>query len=593
GIEKVLISQLGRQPGLRIEADEKSISIGFLKDNAMMFQIQADHKTCTALCEGREVELLQALMALGVTKSNIIRVLHDVKTVVFSNGEWCELRFREFAREKDEGGEGSGFGEAYGWRRNTRFGEDIVPVGVVENAVVVEDVISYDKRVALRAGRRMMWDVERLGCGCVKVADAAVVTTMKLLRGVREAKGADLVASLAASKLSLVDLELAGRSALNAITKRVDDVMLDCVTKRDLILIWEMLAKSKWFALRSAAKVRLARGVGDMIIEVVIRVLRRAFTKDRIMFTIEALLDDKVAAVVCGLQASVDRLFTESGLCQFADQVNSLSELSHKMRFTCFGEGGVTAQAAEFSMREVQTWHFGRLCPVSTPEGQNVGLVTELAMYANIEDSGHLVAAYNKVCNGLISNQRIYLSWFDSKGFSAAVQAGSLRFDKTTCLLGLSPRRSRSQAVAINLLHGAQVFSAAVNLVPFLEHNDPTRASMAANMQKQAVPLLTPQPPLVGTGMEGAIMRATNHNVVAASSCAVVSMDANRVVVFEFQTKVFKVYEIPKVKCTNQKTCSRVRVVVKPRQVLATGDVIGECQSSAKGEMSLGANLTV
>lgn len=145
----------------------------------------------------------------------------------------------------------------------------------------------------------------------------------------------------------------------------------------------------------------------------------------------------------------------------------------------------------------------------------------------------------------------------------------------------------------ICLQHGAQIFSPAANLIPFLEHNDPTRASMAANMHKQAVPLLTPQAPLVGTGMESAVMRAANHNIVASSNCAVVRMDANEVVVFEFQTTSFKVYGIPEVKRSNQNMCDRIRVVVKPRQMLAAGDVIGECQSSAKGEMSLGANLTV
>lgn len=237
GVEKVLVSQLGRQPGLRIEADESSINISFLRGNATMLQIKADCEMCTVLCGGYEVELLQVLTALGVTKTDIIGVLHDVKTVVYANGEWREMRFRRFAKEGAEG-EGSGvFGEAYGWRRNTRFGEDIVSGGVFENAVVVEDVIGYDKRVTLKAGERMIWDVERLGCGCVKVAAAAAAATLKLLRDVRKAEGADLIASLVASKMSLVDLELAGRSALNAITKRADGAMLDCVTECDLVLI--------------------------------------------------------------------------------------------------------------------------------------------------------------------------------------------------------------------------------------------------------------------------------------------------------------------------------------------------------------------
>lgn len=233
GVEKVLVSQLGRQPGLRIEADENSINISFLKDNATMFQIRADRETCCALCGGHEVELLRTLMALGVTKYNIIGVLHDVRTVVYTNGEWCELSFRGFA---DEGSAGA-FGEAYGWRRNTRFGEDIASVGILKNAVVVEDVVGFDKRVTLRAGERMIWDVERLECGCVKVADAAAAATIALLNSVRGTEVAGFEASLVASRIGLVDLELAGRSALNAITKRADGAMLSCVTKRDLILI--------------------------------------------------------------------------------------------------------------------------------------------------------------------------------------------------------------------------------------------------------------------------------------------------------------------------------------------------------------------
>lgn len=148
----MLVSQLGRQPGIRIEADKNSIDLSFLKDNTTAFQIRADRETCSVLCEGREVELLQALMAMGVTKSNIIRVLHSVKTVVYTNGEWCELSFRETAEE----GKTGVFGEAYGWRRNTRFGEDITSIGVLEDAVVVEDVISFDKRVTLKAGERMI-----------------------------------------------------------------------------------------------------------------------------------------------------------------------------------------------------------------------------------------------------------------------------------------------------------------------------------------------------------------------------------------------------------------------------------------------------
>ncbi len=337
---------------------------------------------------------------------------------------------------------------------------------------------------------------------------------------------------------------------------------------------------------------RIARGVGDMVIEAVEDALRRAFRKSRIEFSFEELLDGNVLAIGRGLQASVNKLFTMSGLCQFVDQENSLAELSHKLRFTYMGEGGVTAQTAESFMREVQLWHLGKLCPIESPEGQSVGLIVELATYANIEDGGHIVTAYNKVRNGFISKQMVYLNCFDEKLFVASIRNVRLRCCAARTP-GLKSAAGELPAVEICMPLSAQMFSPAVNLIPFLEHNDPTRALMAANMQKQAVPLLVPQPPLVGTGMEGEVVAATRHNVVVSSSCVTASVDANQVVVFEPRAGTYKVYEIPDVRCTNQNMCARTRVVVRPRQVLRSGDVIAECQSSARGEMSLGANLIV
>ncbi len=329
-----------------------------------------------------------------------------------------------------------------------------------------------------------------------------------------------------------------------------------------------------------------------MIIEAVENSLRRAFSKSRIEFSFEELLDGDVLAISRGLQASVNKLFTISGLCQFADQTNSLAELSHKLRFTYMGKGGVSAQTAESFMREVQLWYLGKLCPIESPEGQSIGLIAELATYANIEGDGYIVTAYNKVRNGLISNQMVYLNCFDEKLFAASIQNVRLRRGAARAP-DLKSAAGRFRAVEICMPLSAQLFSPAVNLIPFLEHNDPTRALMASNMQKQAVPLLTPQPPLVGTGMEGEVIAATRHNVTVSSSCVVASVDANQVVVFEPRAGAYKVYKIPDTKRTNQNMCSRTRVVVRPRQVLMSGDIIAECQSSANGEMSLGANLIV
>ncbi len=220
-------------------------------------------------------------------------------------------------------------------------------------------------------------------------------------------------------------------------------------------------------------------------------------------------------------------------------------------------------------------------------------MIVELATYANIEDSGHIVTAYNKVRNGLISNQMVYLNCYDEKMFGASIRNLCTKPNCAVCVSDLKFASSKFRTEEICMPLSVQIFSPAVNLIPFLEHNDPTRALMAANMQKQAVPLLVPQPPLVGTGMESEVIAAARHNIVVSSSCVVASVDAKQVVVFEPRIGAYKTYRIPDAKCTNQNMCARTRVVVKSRQVLESGDIIAECQSSANGEMSLGANLVV
>lgn len=232
------------------------------------------------------------------------------------------------------------------------------------------------------------------------------------------------------------------------------------------------------------------------------------------------------------------------------------------------------------------------MCPIESPEGQSIGLVNEFAMGATVDENGHIASPYFKANGNAISNRIVCLNHFQLKQFvMSPFWEHSANY--VTCIVRDTPLVCDRDNVNLNLISGSQLFSISVNLIPFLHHNDPTRALMAANMYKQAVPLLNPSPPLVGTGYENAAIIATRHNVLAPSDCRVISVNSSEIVVYDMTSEAYKTYGLPPVRRTNQDTCFRLRGVVKPGQLLKSGDAIAECQSSSGNEMSLGVNLTV
>ncbi len=240
------------------------------------------------------------------------------------------------------------------------------------------------------------------------------------------------------------------------------------------------------------------------------------------------------------------------------------------------GIGGVTPRTAKINIRNVHCWHFGKICPIESPEGDNVGLVLSYAAYVNINVDGQLLTAYYKIRDRLISNNIIYLNYYTEKHM-----LNPMLFNKN------------KSGKCITMVANSQMFSHVVNLIPFLNYNDATRVLMAANMLKQAVPLLLPQSPLIGTGEEYLIMKDMNVNIIARQLCIISAIDSSKIVVYEFVLECYYVYLIPVPRCTNQGGCSRFRVVVRVGQVLNKGEILAECQSSDNREISLGTNLLV
>ncbi len=290
-------------------------------------------------------------------------------------------------------------------------------------------------------------------------------------------------------------------------------------------------------------------------------------------------------------QDEVKKLFCSSNLCQYLDQVNSLSVLSQQNKITCIKEKSLTTKITEFTARDVERWHLAKICPIESPEGQNIGLVLSLASYAGIDINGYITTGYFKVYNKIITNDVVYLNFFDEKKYVIAIPS-KWDLDKYVfCVDSNKVKVVEAENTMLVIPAWSQVFSPAVCLIPFLGHNDPTRALMAANMQKQAIPLLFPQSPLIGTGEETTIMEASNQNVVVKSESIVYSVDSKKIIIYNPTTACYRAYNLLKSMKTNQEMCFRLRVVVNRGQVLRPGSIIAECQSSYDGEMSLGINL--
>ncbi|MEC6884033.1 DNA-directed RNA polymerase subunit beta [Photobacterium piscicola] len=305
------------------------------------------------------------------------------------------------------------------------------------------------------------------------------------------------------------------------------------------------------------------------------------------------------------ISAAVKEFFGSSQLSQFMDQNNPLSEVTHKRRISALGPGGLTRERAGFEVRDVHATHYGRLCPIETPEGPNIGLINSLSVFARCNPYGFLETPYRKVVDGKVSDQIEYLSAIE-EGLYVIAQAnaalnedGSFADELITARQkgdsGLHPRdHVQYMDVATN-----QVVSVAASLIPFLEHDDANRALMGANMQRQAVPTIRADKPLVGTGIERQIGVDSGVTAVAKRGGQVQSVDASRIVIKVNEDELIPgeagidIYNLTKYTRSNQNTCINQRPTVLPGEPVARGDVLADGPSTDLGELALGQNMRI
>jgi DNA-directed RNA polymerase subunit beta len=303
--------------------------------------------------------------------------------------------------------------------------------------------------------------------------------------------------------------------------------------------------------------------------------------------------------------AAIKEFFGSSQLSQFMDQNNPLSEVTHKRRISALGPGGLTRERAGFEVRDVHPTHYGRVCPIETPEGPNIGLINSLSVYARTNEYGFLVTPYRKVVDGRVTDEVEYLSAIEEGDYviaqaNASVdEKGNLTDDLVSCRHLNEFAMSTPDRVDYIDVSPKQIVSVAASLIPFLEHDDANRALMGSNMQRQAVPTLRTEKPLVGTGMERTVAIDSGVTVVSRRGGVVDSVDAGRIVVrvndneTEAGEPGVDIYNLTKYTRSNQNTCINQRPLVNPGDVIVRGDVLADGPSTDMGELALGQNLLV
>ena len=301
--------------------------------------------------------------------------------------------------------------------------------------------------------------------------------------------------------------------------------------------------------------------------------------------------------------SSIKEFFGLSQLSQFMDQTNPLSEITHKRRVSALGPGGLTRERAGFEVRDVHPTHYGRVCPIETPEGPNIGLINSFASYARTNSYGFIETPYRKVVKGTVTDEIVYLSAID-EGEHIIAQANATLDKKNRFVDDLVPVRHAnefelmsSDMVDLMDVSPQQVVSVAASLIPFLEHDDANRALMGSNMQRQAVPVLRPEKPLVGTGLETVVARDSGVCVVAKNKGVVESVDAGRIVVrvtdAKNKTAEVDIYNLVKYTRSNQNTCINQRPLVKVGDKVVEGDILADGPSVDNGELALGQNIRI
>jgi DNA-directed RNA polymerase subunit beta len=663
GTERVIVSQLHRSPGVFFDHDRgKTHSSGKLLFNARIIpyrgswlDFEFDHKDCVyvRIDRRRKLPATVLLRALGYDNEQMIDLFFEKNRYLLKGDQvLLELipdRLRGDIASFDILVEGSVLVEK-GQRITARHIRQIEKAGVqtlevprdyLHGKILARNIVAADTGELLAKVNDEVTDdlITRLTEAGVDAIDTLFVNDLDrgpymsnamridstetqldaLVEIYRMMRPGEPPAKDAAHTLfenlffaaDRYDLSAVGRMKFNRRLGRPEVTGSGVLTKEDIIDVLRELIK-----IRNGHGTvddidhlgnRRVRSVGEMVENQfrlgLVRVERAV--KERLSLADAENLMPQEIINAKPVAASIKEFFGSSQLSQFMDQNNPLSEVTHKRRVSALGPGGLARERAGFEVRDVHTTHYGRVCPIETPEGPNIGLINSLSVYARTNQYGFLETPYRKVVDGRVTDEIEYLSAIEEgKYFIAQASAkmgaeGRLVDDLVSCRHKDEFTLATASQINFMDVSSKQIVSVAASLIPFLEHDDANRALMGSNMQRQAVPTLRTEKPLVGTGMERIVARDSGVTVVARRGGTIEFLDASRIVVrvndeeTEAGVPGVDIYNLTKYTRSNQNTCINQKPLVRPGDIVAKGDILADGPSTDMGELALGQNLLV
>ncbi len=664
GTERVIVSQMHRSPGVFFDHDKgKSHSSGKLLFAARIIpyrgswlDIEYDHKDIVhaRIDRRRKIPATTLLMALGMDTDDILSTFYDRYTFKKDGDTWRipyepeRLRGKKVVTDLVDADSGEVVVEA-GRKIMARQAKQLAEKGlkairVTEDELygnyLAEDVVNYETgEIYLEAGDEIdektlqvlldagldeidVLDIDHVNVGsyirntlAVDKNETRQDALFDIYRVMRPGEPPTVEAASALFDTLFFDkerydLSAVGRVKMNSRLSQETDDKIRVLRKEDILAVVKTLVdlrdgKGEIDDIDNLGN-RRVRSVGELMEnQYRIGLLRMERAIKERMSSIEIdtvmpqdLINAKPAA------AAVREFFGSSQLSQFMDQTNPLSEITHKRRLSALGPGGLTRERAGFEVRDVHPTHYGRICPIETPEGTNIGLINSLATFARVNKYGFIETPYRRIIDGVVSDEVIYLSAMEeSKHYVAQANAeidenGKFSEEFVVCRHAGEVMMAPRENVDLMDVSPKQLVSVAAALIPFLENDDANRALMGSNMMRQAVPLLKAEAPFVGTGMESAVARDSGATIAARRSGVVDQVDASRIVIRATEDldpgkPGVDIYRLMKFQRSNQNTCINQRPLVKVGEQIEKGDIIADGPSTDLGDLALGRNVLV
>ncbi|MBN2963507.1 DNA-directed RNA polymerase subunit beta [Sulfurospirillum sp. T05] len=672
GVERVVVNQLHRSPGVIFKEEESATVANKLiytaqiipdRGSWLYFEYDAKDTLFVRINKRRKVPITILFRALGYSKQDILKLFYPVLTIQIKENKFL-MEFDpdnfvgrvEFDLKDDQGNLILGAGKRLTKKKADKLAEDGVkwieyPTEILINRFLASPIIDQESGEVLfetltQLDENKMAKIIEQGCTSVEIAndlasgvDDAIINsfiadteTLKLLR---QTEGIEDENDLAAIRIYKVmrpgepvtkeaaktfvndlffnperyDLTKVGRMKMNHKLSLDVPEFVTVMTNEDIIRTAKYLIKVKNGQGRIDDRDHLGnrriRSIGELLANELHTGLVKMQKAIRDKFSslsgsIEELMPhDLVNSKM--ITSSILEFFTSGQLSQFMDQTNPLSEVTHKRRLSALGEGGLVKERAGFEVRDVHPTHYGRICPVETPEGQNIGLINTLATYAKVNDLGFVEAPYRKVVDGVTTNEIVYITATQEEGL--VIAPASTKVDENNMILeDLIEARIDGEIILVeksrvNLidLNSAMITGVAASLIPFLEHDDANRALMGSNMQRQAVPLLQSFAPMVGTGVEKTVCRDAWEAIKAKRGGLIEKVDNRNIYILgEDENGAFiDHYTMEKNLRTNQNTTFSQKPIVRKGEIVKTGQVLADGPNMDQGELAIGINAMV